>query len=262
MGQTEIGLVELGLSLVLVAVALLLSAWGGLKLERSILWASVRAIAQLLAVGAVFGLLLSPSAPLAWSWLWVAGMAFFGADVVRRRVGKTRGVYWLALISFTASGAVALGTVFGLGIFPLRPNALVPLAGMMIGNSMNSTVLAARRLVEEVHDKAEEVEARLALGHSYRQASRPYLASALRTALIPQVETTKAVGLVFLPGTMTGLILAGVDPLDAVIVQAIVMFLVLGSAAVTATFIAYGIVTRLFTSDHRLRPPPDPRPQT
>ena len=75
--------------------------------------------------------------------------------------------------------------------------------------------------------------------------------TALRAALVPQIETTKAVGIVFLPGAMTGLILAGVDPLDAVLVQVVVMYLVLGSAATATTVVAIGVVRRLFTPDHR-----------
>ena len=75
---------------------------------------------------------------------------------------------------------------------------------------------------------------------------------ALRTTLIPQIETTKAVGLVVLPGAMTGLILAGVSPLNAVLVQAAVMYLVLGSVATTTTVVALGVQRRLFTRDHRL----------
>ena len=70
--------------------------------------------------------------------------------------------------------------------------------------------------------------------------------------MITQIETTKAVGLVLLPGTMTGLILAGVDPVGAVLVQAAVMFLILGSVATTATIVALGLTRRLFTADHRL----------
>ena len=76
--------------------------------------------------------------------------------------------------------------------------------------------------------------------------------TSLRTALIPQIETTKAVGLIVLPGAMTGLILAGVDPIDAVQVQAAVMYLVLGSVATTTAVMALGIRRRLFTRDHRL----------
>ncbi len=160
----------------------------------------------------------------------------------------------VALAAFLATAAVTLGVVFGLGIFPLEPRTLVPIAGLVIGNSMNATVLAARRGVEELRDKRLEVEARLALGQPASAASLPYLRAAARTALTPQIETTKAVGIVFLPGAMTGLILAGVDPLDAVLVQVVVMYLVLASAVTTTTVVTMGLVRRLFTPDHRLLP--------
>jgi putative ABC transport system permease protein len=149
---------------------------------------------------------------------------------------------------------VSLGALFVLGVFPLRAQALIPLAGMMIGNAMTATVLVGRRVFEELRDKRPEVEARLSLGISSRDAARPYLRSALRTALIPQIESTKAVGIVFLPGAMTGLILAGTDPMKAVLVQAAVMYLVLGSVATTTTVVALGVSRRLFTRDHRLVP--------
>ncbi|HEX6312159.1 MAG TPA: ABC transporter permease, partial [Acidimicrobiia bacterium] len=113
-------------------------------------------------------------------------------------------------------------------------------------------ILVARRVYEELRDKRGEVEARLALGQSSLEASRQHVRNALRTALIPQIETTKAVGLVVLPGAMTGLILAGAEPLDAVRVQAAVMFLVLGAVATTTTVVALGVSRRLFTPDHRL----------
>ena len=75
---------------------------------------------------------------------------------------------------------------------------------------------------------------------------------ALRAALVPQIETTKAVGIVFLPGAMTGLILAGVAPLDAVLVQVVVMYLVLGATATSTAVVAEGLTRRLFTADHRM----------
>lgn len=149
---------------------------------------------------------------------------------------------------------MTLGVIFGLRVFPLQPRTLVPIAGMMIGNSMTATVLVARRLVDELRDKRDEVEARLALAQPYRQAAAPYLRTALRAAVSPQIETTKATGLVFLPGAMTGLILAGVSPVQAVLVQAVVMFLILGSVAATTVVVALGLVRRVFTRDHRLLP--------
>ena len=123
---------------------------------------------------------------------------------------------------------------------------------MMIGNSMTSVVVAARRVTGELSDKRLEVEARLALGLSWKDASRPYLREAMRTAMIPQIESTKAVGLVFLPGAMTGLILAGVSPVDAVQVQLAIMYLILGSVATSVTVVAVGLTRQLFTDDSRL----------
>lgn len=75
-------------------------------------------------------------------------------------------------------------------MFPLQPRILVPVGGLMVGNSMTATVLAARRLVEELRDRRPEVEARLALGQPSQVAARPYLRAALRSALTPQIETT------------------------------------------------------------------------
>ena len=244
----------LALSLVLVAVAVALSLWQRLRLERTIVWAATRAIVQLVAVGGALGLVLDEDAPMAWSWAWVVLMGLVAADTVRRRAPEIPHIGRLALVSVGGSTGVALAIVFGLGVFPLEARTVVPLAGLTIGNTIGGTVLGARRVLEELRDNRAEVEARLALGQPSSEAGRPYLAAALRTALIPQIERTKVVGLVALPGAMTGLILAGVDPLDAVLVQAVVMFLVLGAEATTVTVVGLGVVRRLFTADHRLLP--------
>jgi putative ABC transport system permease protein len=248
----------LGASLVLVALAIGLSLWQGLGVHRELGWATVRATIQLLAVGVVLVFVIDPARSLFWSWSWVALMIVFAGVVARRRAPEVPSVLPLALVAFTAATAVTLGVVFALGIFPLEARVLVPLAGMIVGNSMNATVLVARRLIDEIRDKRAEVEARLSLGHASSYASKPYVRKSLRMALIPQIETTKAVGLVFLPGAMTGLILAGVDPFDAVLVQAAIMFIILASVSITTTVVALGLATRLFTADHRLKPLPRP----
>lgn len=255
---TDIGWTGLAASAVLVAVAVVLSVRRRLGLEGGILFAAARALAQLLLVGVALEFVLDVGRTLAWSWAWVVAMVVFAADTVRRRAPEVPGLGRLALLAFGAAAVVTLGVLFGLGVFPLEARTLIPMAGMMVGNSMTSTVLVARRMLEELRDKRDEVEARLALGLPSRDASRPYLRAALRTALIPQIETTKAVGLVFLPGAMTGLILAGVEPLDAVRVQVAVMYLVLGSTATSVTVVGLGVQRRLFTADHRLVVPARP----
>jgi putative ABC transport system permease protein len=252
MDDTAIGWGGLALSLILVAVAVGVSVWRGLRLEREILWATARAIVQLLATGYVLLVVIDEDRPVALAWLWVAVMVSVAAVTVRRRAPEIPGIGWLALLATGASASLSLLVVFGLGIYPNAGRAIVPIAGMMIGNSIGSTVVAARRILAELADRRPEIEARLALGQPWQEASKPFVRTALRTALTSQIESTKAVGLVFLPGPMTGLILAGADPVDAVLVQAALMYLILGCVATNVVVVGLGLTRRLFTPDHRL----------
>lgn len=242
----------LAASLLFVVVAVALSRWQRLRLEGPIVFSATRAMVQLLLVGGALAIVLNEKTPIIFGWLWVAAMVLFAAATVRRRVSEIRGIFWLAILAYGVAAAMTLGVIFGLQIFELTSRALVPLAGMMVGNSMTATVVAARRVVEEMRDKRDEVEARLALGLASSTASRPYVSSAIRTAMTPQIETTKAVGIVFLPGAMTGLILAGVSPFVAVKVQVVVMYLVLASVSTTTALIGIGTARRLFNSAHQL----------
>lgn len=255
---TEIGWVGLAASLVLVALALGLSAVQGLGVARTMAWSTVRAGAQLTVVGWALVVVLDPDAPRGLAWAWVVFMVVVAAATIAQRAPEVPGAFTIGLAAIAAVAVVSLGVIFGLGIFPAEPAAVVPLAGMMVGNSMSATVLAARRVVAEISDHRLDVEARLALGRSGRDASRPHLQVALRTALTPQIEQTKSVGLIALPGAMTGLILAGVEPAEAVQVQLAIMYLILGSVATSVTVVGLGVARRLFTSDHRLvrLPPP------
>ena len=252
MEQGDVGWWGLAASLLLIAVTVGISMWRRLGLEREVLVATGRALAQLLAVGYVLVVVIDPDQPIAYAWAWLVFMVLFAAWTVSRRAPEVPGVLPLALASLTASTAVTVAVIFGLGIFPAEARAIVPVGGMMVGNAMTSTVLAGRRVVAEFSEKRPDVEARLALGQPWEEASRPGVRSALRAALTQQIETTKAVGLVFLPGAMTGLILAGVDPADAVRVQAAIMFLILGAVAINVVVIGTGVTRRLFTPDHRL----------
>lgn len=249
---SDIGFVGLAASTVMVGVAVAISITRRLGLERSILWACARAAAQLLLVGAALGLVIEPGRPLVWSWIWVVAMILFAAWTTARRAKEVPGVLGLALTAYGVATGVSLAVVLGLGVFPANGRTVVPLAGMVVGNSLAATVLVGRRIVGEFADKRLEIEARLALGLSSSRAAAPYLREAVRTALVPQIETTKATGIVFLPGAMVGLVLAGVEPLAAVKVQAAVMFLVLGSVATTTSVLAVGLGRRLFTADGRL----------
>lgn len=250
--ESDIGWVGLATSFVFVAVAVGLSWAKGLGLERSLLWASARALVQLLAVGAALGFVIGHDRPVALALAWVVVMVVVAAITVGRRVPEAPGVALVAFCSIGAAAAVGLGVMVGLRVFPFEGRTIVPLAGMIVGNALASTVVVCRRLVAEVADKRLEIEARLALGQPGGEALISYVRSALRTALLPAIERTKVVGLVALPGAMTGLILAGVSPSAAVKVQAAVMFELLGAEAAAVTVVSLAMTKRLVTPDHRL----------
>jgi len=139
-------------------------------------------------------------------------------------------------------------------VLPYEPVNLIVIAGITIGNSMPSQVLGANRVLAEVRDSRGQFEAMLALGLSVNQIVKMVGGQIVRTALIPQIERTNVVGLIALPGAMTGLLLAGADPIDAVLVQIVVMYLVLG-AVVTSVIISVVVGMRnSFTDDWRLLP--------
>jgi len=142
--------------------------------------------------------------------------------------------------------------MFGLQVIEYDPISFVVIAGITIGNTLPSVVLSGNRIVNVMRTERGEIEAMLALGFDakgvVRQAGRPLA----RIALIPQIERTNVVGLIALPGAMTGLLLAGVDPLDAVLIQLIVMYLVLGAVATSVVATVMIGLQRVITPDLRL----------
>lgn len=248
----DIGWFEMVAASSLIAVALGISVWRGLGLERSLLEASLRAAVQLLAVGFLFTFIFDAGGALVLAWAWVAVMVAIAAIVVHRRAPSIPGLWRGVVVSVGASTAIALGLVFGFGVFDHDPVPVVVIAGITVGNVLPAAVLAAQQVVRLFADERGQVEALLALGFDARGATRFLGARAARTALVGQIERTKVVGLIALPGAMTGLLLAGTDPVDAVLVQVIVMYLILGSAAVAVTTVVWMGAQRAFTPDVRL----------
>jgi len=251
--NADIGLLGVAASGILIAVAVGVSLWRQLGLEATIAWAALRALAQLLVVGVALQFVVDDDDPLIYAFLWLAVMHLFAAYTTYRRARQERMVFVLSLVAYLASSAVTLGVLFGFGVYEPAGRTIVPLAGIVIGNSLAATVLVTNRLFAAATERRTDIEGRLALGLSAADAFQPTLRDALRTALIPQIETTKAVGIIALPGAMVGLILAGTDPQDAVRVQVSVMYLVLGSVATTTAVMSLGIARQLFTPAQQLK---------
>ena len=253
----HVSLGEVAGSLALVAVAAVVSLWRRTELAEDIGIAVVRSMIQLIAIGYVINAIFDTDS------LWlvfalIAVMVVFGAATARRRARRVPDAFWPLLVALGLAGASTLGLVVALGIFDPSPRYLVPVGGMVVGNSMTAAAVALNRLGDEISGRAREIEATLALGATSTQAAEPLLRRSLRSGMIALVDSTKTTGLIFFPGTMVGMLLAGADPTDAVRLQLILLYTLLGSvalAALVATTLGY---RNFFTPAHQLREPPPP----
>lgn len=237
-------------SLTLIVLSMALAASIGLGVGRDIAVASGRAAVQLLAVGLVFTAIFTSASAFVWAWLWVAAMVTVAWRVVlRRATSAVSGLAGPVAGAIAGATAISLAIVFGFGVIPYEPVAVVVVAGITIGNAVPVAVLGVDQSVEQCRDRLGELEAVLSLGFDRPAAVRFLAPPAARAALIPQIERTKVVGIIALPGAMTGLLLAGIDPVDAVVVQLLVMYLVLGSAALAVVTVVATVTRSAVTPD-------------
>jgi putative ABC transport system permease protein len=185
-------------------------------------------------------------------------MVVFGAWTAR---GRARGVphaFLPLLLALGTAAAVTLGIVLLLNVFAPKPKFLVPVGGMVIGNAMTSASVALNRLADDIRDGAHLIEATLALGATARQATTRVVARSLRSGLIPLIDQTKTTGMVFFPGTMVGALLGGATPLNAVRLQLILLWTLMGAAALSALIATNLAQARFFTPAQQLVDPPPP----
>lgn len=224
--------------------------------SRQMLWASVRMGLQLLAVGYLLDAVFSINSPLLVVFVLVV-MAGFSLQVMGSRVRRKMPGFYRVMGSsiFIGCGSVTfLFCSLVVGYAPwYDPRYLIPLAGMIIGNSMNGASLAAERLASEIAERREEIETTICLGGTARQSSETAVRNAFRAALIPTINTMAAMGIVALPGMMTGQILSGTVPAVAVRYQIAIMCAIAGAVAITAYLILLQGYRNYFTAAHQLR---------
>jgi UDP-glucose/iron transport system permease protein len=247
----DLGLLEMAASLALLVPVIAFSLWAGLRLERSIITAALRAAVQLLAVGLLFKFIFDAENARWFASLWVAAMVVIAGVIIQRRAPGLPGLRWMGIFAIGSATAVTVAVILGFGILPFEPITLLVIAGISIGNTLPSSVQAAQLTTRYFQDRRNEVEAMLALGMSTNQIRRIAIADIADVALIQQIERTRVVGLIAIPGTMTGLLLAGVDPIQAVLMQLVVMYLVLGSTVIGVIVITVVGSRGAFTPDWR-----------
>jgi putative ABC transport system permease protein len=252
----EISLGQVAAALVLVAIAIAVSRWRGAGLENEMAVAVVRSFIQLTAIGYVIQAIFDDGS-LVWVFLLLAVSVAFGTLTASSRAKAVPGATMPLLIALSFAAVATLGLVVGLGIFDATARYLVPVGGMVIGNAMTASATALNRLGDEMSTGAAQIEATLALGATSRQAALPHLRRSLRSGTIGLVDSTKTTGLIFFPGTMVGMLLAGAEPVDAVRLQLILLWVLLGAAAMSALLATTLAYRNFFTEAHQLRDPPE-----
>lgn len=263
MSYVEIPLWRLLIALGLVGVAIVLSRRSRLGLEGDLVWAGVRAAAQLIAIGYALRLLFAHERP-AWVLLSLAAMLLVAAATSARRVEHgpgARALFPYALAAIAVGGAVALVPVF-LWVIPPTPwfeaRYVIPISGMMLSSAMNVVALVFERVFALAHAESATIEQLLALGASPAQAMERHVRAAVRASLIPTINALLTVGLVSLPGMMTGQIVSGTAPVQAVRYQVVIMYQSVAVAAVTGLLAAAFARRMLFTAREQLALPASP----
>lgn len=251
----SISLTNLVIASSLLLVVGVLSLALRLGLGRRLAIASVRTVLQLGLLGLVLKWVFDAQA---W-WIvvaMVASMMLNASFAAVRRTSRRYSGIWMSGL-----GAVTISTVFTTFIIisfvvPIRPwyeaRYLIPLVGMILGNALTGLSLCLDRLMTDLDQKRAEVECWLSLGATAWEACSPHVREAVRTGMIPILNSMTVVGIVSIPGMMTGQILAGAPPEEAIRYQLVVMFMIAAATTMSAVIITMLSFRRLVTSRHQL----------
>ncbi len=258
MNLIQLSPVDLALAALIVLGMAVLSQGLGLRLARPIIVAALRTTGQLLLIGLVLKALFA-HAHLGWVMLMALFMlAVAGHEVVARQHRRFIGWWGYGLGTFSMFLSSFAVTVLALTVIVgpdpwYTPQYAIPLLGMLLGNTMNGVALSVDRLTETAWNQRTRIEARLMLGQEWHEAIAPLRREAVRSGMIPIINAMAAAGVVSLPGMMTGQILAGAPPMEAVKYQVLIMFLIAGGSGFGTLGAVWLASRRLFDEAQRLR---------
>jgi len=233
----------------LVLVSLLFSYFQKLRLEKETLISVIRAVIQLFAVGYVLQFIFRLRNP-AVTTLIVLFMIFNAAfNAAKRGKGIKNGIL-ISFLSILVGAGATLSVLVLSGAVRYEANQIIPISGMIISNAMVAIGLCYRQLTGDFKSRRNEVEIKLSLGADILPASMDILRDSIRTGMVPTIDSTKTLGIVSLPGMMSGLILAGTSPLMAIRYQIMVTFMLLSTTAISS-FMACFLSYRTFFNERK-----------
>ena len=246
---------QLALSVLFIVINIALSLGLKLGLAQSLVVASLRMVVQLLLIGYVLNWLFALSQPLPVIALAMIMTTIAGISGVNRTSRRFAGIYWRSLLSVFISSFL-ITNLTPLGIIQVQPwydpQYFIPLLGMVLGNTLTGISLGLDRFMESLVNQRQKIETLLSLGATRWEATHEEIKAAIRTGMIPMINSMMVMGIVSLPGMMTGQILAGANPLDAVRYQIIIIFAIASATALGTLGVVLLAWQSLLNSSHQL----------
>ena len=219
-------------SFTLVLIPLIISYRYKIGIEKELFFNSIRAFLQLTALGFILGFLFKIKNPLFYIPI-VLIMLLYSSYIAKNRSNFS---FKAAFYSLTLSTIIIISVLILLNIISLKPNEFIPIAGMIIGNSLNTYTLTIERIKRELELQKELIEAFVAIGAGVRDAYKIMQRQAIKAALIPVNNMLQTIGVVAIPGITTGMLLAGASPLKAVSYQIVIIYMLVSINLFSALF--------------------------
>ncbi|WP_416350285.1 ABC transporter permease [Mammaliicoccus lentus] len=239
------------LMVIFIIIPIVISKSLKLGLEKDTVIAGIRSFIQLLIVGYILQFIFDKDNPI-FMILMVVLIIGAATQNARKKGLSIPGITWKLLLAYVSIELITQGILIGLKIIPPTPQYVIPITGMVIGNAMVLSILFLNRFISEIQQNENLVKLILSLGGTPKQAIHKQLMTSIQTSAIPTIEQQKTIGLVQLPGMMSGQIIAGADPIDAVFFQILIVFILITSAVTTSVILGFLSYPTLFNSKKQL----------
>ncbi|MCD5414613.1 MAG: iron export ABC transporter permease subunit FetB [Clostridiales bacterium] len=251
-GADVVDITTLLMTSILIFIALGISKSQKLHLEKEIIIGIIRAIVQLSFIGIVLTYIFEIDSKVVTTVILLL-MVYNASRVAAKKSMSVEGLSLIAFISALAGAFVTIAVLVIIGAIEYMPSQVIPVSGMVVGNAMVALGLTFKQLHENYSSNSCEIEIKLALGATERMASIRLIRDSIRTGMQPIVDSMQTLGIVQLPGMMTGLILAGQSPVLAIKYQIMVTFMLVSAVAITTTIGAFAAYRKHFTEEKQLK---------
>ena len=248
--QIALGLAQAAIAAVMALAVVLLARRRNIHLESDAAVALLRGIVQIIAVGSILALLLK--APRWTSVFLLTGMVLAAGSISAKRAKNIPGAVKVSTYSIAVGAGLVTAIMTWAGVIDTAITSLIPVGSMIIANAMNTNGLALNRFRSEVLAHSGEIETALALGAAPEATVARYAESSIHSSLIPAIDNLRSLGIVWIPGLMTGMLLSGANPMYAAIYQFVVIAMILASSGLTSLLSTMMIRSHAFSPAEQL----------